>query len=245
MSSYNPNRHPAGTPIGGRFAEGRLADADPSVTLDDTQAGELPTITVPVTFQRWNDNDYAVDVGSDSFDLAPLIAEVSPDERMNEVGTGPGDLDHWVELAMARGLIEKHDGPFYADSMYLEEWLEDNNLEDLPSRRAQKIIPGVPLKEPLTVAEVLAEADENGFVTATVEAHLEDLMQAYSNGQGMGEDDDHDLLAARVSPLPPNDCSYKVTGVSEDGALVVDFTTNVRAAAAGMGYDEDETSEAS
>lgn len=41
MTNHNPNRHPAGTPVGGRFAEGRKAGADPAVDLGAERRIEL------------------------------------------------------------------------------------------------------------------------------------------------------------------------------------------------------------
>ena len=250
MSAFNESdvrRQKPGQPTGGQFAEKERGASGLALAPAAQEEDELPEVIVNVTWQVWNDRDEAVDVGHDSFDIAPLIAETPVDRRITEFGSPeePGSLDYWVERAQERGLLEKHDGPFYAHSSDLEELVRRQELEDVPTRREPKIIRGVPLSEPLSVEDVLAEADEDGFVTATVEAHLEDLMQAYSNGQGMGEDDDHDLLAARVSPLPPIDCSYRVTGVTESGSLLVDFTTNVRAAAEHYGYLDEEAQQAS
>lgn len=128
------------------------------------------------------------------------IEATPPDRRITEFGDPgePGVLDYWVTQAQQRGLIGSHPGPFDARSSDLEDLVQRQELEDLPTRSEPRIIPGVPLAEPLTVAEVLAEANEDGVVTATVSAHVEDLLAARGDGQG----DEYDLLAGKVCPIP-------------------------------------------
>lgn len=72
MSSQN--RHPAGSPVGGRYAPSTLAEADPSVTLTD--AAESSNIQRVAAQSGWNllsevatDLNYQGEVHSDSLQL--------------------------------------------------------------------------------------------------------------------------------------------------------------------------------
>lgn len=205
----------------------------------------VPEVKVAVTFERWRGDD-AVEVGGRTFEIGQLVAETSPEDRAtafdweNDYDT----RDRYYYTAVERGLVDAHDGPFTVSAEVGIEgrpgWdVEQDDLDMLaryPHLPTPKIIPGKPVDEPLSVEDVLAEADDDGFVTATLRVSMEDLLDARTLGHEDGTgDDEHVFLAARLSPLLPHGSSYKPVGVDEDGTLRVDFTTNVRDAAAGLG----------
>jgi len=223
----NRTRQPAGRPTGGQFAPEARPDA--SVSLDVAAADpEIPEVTVAVDYQVWDENDNAVRVATHSFDLGPYIAQTPPGERFTEfAGASPdlGGLDYWVGEAIARGDLPPHEGPFSAYAPDLEDLVRRGDLDDIPVRREPKVFKGVPLDEPLTRQDALAEADENGNLTATVKVRQDHLLGSI---RVVMEDN---FLAAKLSPLPPHDVEYKITGVEEDGTLLVEVVTNVGAAA--------------
>jgi len=234
----NINRQPAGQPTGGQFAEGARASAGIALTRQDDL--DIPEVEVMVEYKAYEDerSDSSVHFATHAFDLGPYIAETPVEDRFTEFGdlSGPGDLDYWVEEAMRRGDLPVPDGVknfhYDAHSSDLEDLSRIGEWEAIPSKREPKVIPGVPLGEPLSREDALAEADANGFLTATVSVSQTDFLDNVRIGAQSGATDEHEYLASKVSPFLPHDSSYEIAGVGEEGGILVNFTTNVQSASA-------------
>lgn len=205
---------------------------------DDQTQGPKP-FPVAVHLERWDGRDEIERVSSVIVGVEDVVAELDGDAREDlaqAAAMGRTDLDWVYERAVDLALVEPHDGPYTVDLDPLAEWLEANPraMDRLRRQTRRTVVPGRPLVAPVDVDEALLNASADGFLEALVRVPFDDLLTAAASGDDSW--DEHDLLAAKVSPLLPYDSDYLVKGLVPvaDGQpdLLVLFTSNVVRAAA-------------
>lgn len=197
-------------------------------------------LPVLIHLERWTERDEIERVETVEADVSDVVAELSPEDRKalsDAALAGDSSLDWIYERLIELGLLAPHDGPFTVDLEPLAELLKQNSaaLDSVPLRPKRVVTPGVPLVRLVSVDQALADADEDGFLTALLQVPFDDLLAAHASRDD--QYDEHDLLAAKVSPLLPYASEYRVVGLvhDEDGVsqpdLLVLFTNNVAEAA--------------
>lgn len=208
-----------------------------------TEQPENPlAFPVDIQLERWagprQDQIEALDTITIS--IEQVVAELDEDGRkdlVEQAAEGAYDLDWVYERAVDLGLIAPHDGPYTVALEPLHEWLQDNPsaMNALPHRARRIVTAGRPLTAPVTAEQTVADADEDGFLTALLQVPFDDFLAAAASKDNSW--DEHDLLAAKVSRLPPYASEYRVVGLVHDPDgnnqpdLLVLFSSNVVEAA--------------
>ncbi len=209
-----------------------------------TEQPENPlAFPVDIQLERWAGprQDQIEVLDTVTISIEQVVAELDADRRkdlVEQAAEGVRELDWIYERAVDLGLIAYHDGPYTVDLEPLHEWLQDNPsaMNTLPHRPYRVVTVGKQLTSPVTSEQALADADENGFLTALIQVPFDDLLAAHASRDD--QYDEHDLLASKVSPLVPYASEYRVVGLVHDPDgndqpdLLVLFTNNVVEAAA-------------
>lgn len=97
---------------------------------DERKESPHGVVMAHVNFQQWV-HDYAIEVGSESFDCARALDELPLDVVRNlETGRADYNTDDVYNEAVRLGLVKEHDGPFdcYIDNDFeLEYYIERRN----------------------------------------------------------------------------------------------------------------------
>lgn len=114
VMSFSESEHP-------RAADGTFSEkvgAAPDIAL-----APKPPLTAKVVHQVWR-GDYAVDTGEETeFDIRAVLDAVSLDDiRSMELS---GDRDWLHDDAVIAGIIDSSNGPYYVETFYIEEQLEE------------------------------------------------------------------------------------------------------------------------
>lgn len=204
---------------------------------------ETTAFPVNIQLERWSGpRDDRIEVlGTVEISIEQVVAELDEDGRADlaeRAADDAHDLDWVYERAVDLGLIVPHDGPYTVDLEPLHKWLQANPgaMDALPHRARRMVTIGRPLATPVTAEQAVADAEEDGFLVALVQVPFDDFLAAAASRDNSW--DEHDLLAAKVSPLLPYDSEYLVIGLvhNPDGVsqpdLLVLFSSNVVRAAA-------------
>lgn len=199
---------------------------------------ETTTFPVSIQLERWyGPRDDRLEVlDTVEISIEQVVAELDEDGRIDlaeRAADGAYDLDWVYERAVDLGLIAPHDGPYTVDLEPLHEWLQTNPgaMDALPHRARRMVTIGRPLAAPVTAEQAVADAEEDGFLAALVQVPFDDFLAAAASRDDSW--DEHDLLAAKVSPLLPYDSEYLVVGLIHDPDdvsqpdLLVLFNSNV------------------
>jgi len=217
-----------------------------------------PQTTAPITFpvsiqlERWSGprDDHIEVLDTVTVSVEQVVAELDEDGRTDlaeRAADGAYDLDWVYERAVDLGLIAPHDGPYTVDLEPLHEWLGANPgaMGALPQRPRRAVTTGRPLAAPVTAEQAVADAEEDGFLTALVQVPFDDFLAAAASRDDSW--DEHDLLASKVSPLLPYASEYLVVGLVHDPDgnsqpdLLVLFSSNVAESASTLlGVEEPE-----
>lgn len=171
--SFSEAEHPRATD--GTFAE--KVGAAPGISLESK-----PPLNAKIVHQMWN-GDYAVETGQETeFDIRAVLDAASLDDIRSMESSGDRDWLH--DDAVIAGLIESAHGPYYVDTFYIEEQLEeyiaereaagqeDPVAELQPSQRlirerAGKSLQGARNAIPLSIL-VMDGSDENDLTSESV-----------------------------------------------------------------------------
>lgn len=111
---FDPSQHPRATD--GTFSE--KVGAAPGISLENK-----PPLNAKIVHQVWN-GDYAVETGEETeFDIRAVLDAASLDDIRSMDSSGDRDWLH--DDAVNAGLIESAHGPYYVDTFYIEEQLEE------------------------------------------------------------------------------------------------------------------------
>lgn len=112
----------------GAAAEISLSESPRAVDGDRPQAPDIalekkPPLNAKIVHQVWQ-NDYAVDTGEETeFDIRAVLDAASLDDIRDMESSGDRDWLH--DDAVNAGLIESAHGPYYVETFYIEEQLEE------------------------------------------------------------------------------------------------------------------------
>lgn len=223
-----PKRQPEGIPSGGQFAPS--AHAESGVAL--AAPAPVPAITASVDLQQWV-NDYAVTQETVTFDAGPILARMSPEERV-AIEDYDETADQLYFEGVRRGLVKDHNGPFGLSVRSAMDEAEEQDsgvwvkIAAVPQARKA----GAVLETPLTPFEIGARAGSDGWVEGLATLEMSDLIDRDLEGHGdligeklVGSDLLMDFRARPVSVTPEGSIVCQLSG---DASAIID------------GFNEDE-----
>lgn len=112
--SFDSTQHPRA--VDGQFAE--KVGAAPDISLAPAEP-----IVAKIVHQYWQ-NDYAVETGDETeFDIRAVLDAATLDDIRNSNSSGDRDWLH--DDAVTAGIIEPTDGPYYVETFFVEEELDE------------------------------------------------------------------------------------------------------------------------
>lgn len=166
-----PSRHPEGIPTGGQFARKTQSDDVPALAAPVATA---PKIMASVSLQQWQ-RDYAVTLETIDFDAAPVLAAMTPQER---IALEDSDADEVYLSAVRLGLVKEHDGPFDVQVREALDYAMEEDPDIFEKLAAAPVLrpAAAILDEPLSAYELGARADDDGFVSGLAAMDMSELI---------------------------------------------------------------------